>query len=122
LQCSEGSVSQGNLQALCDRIALFQVEYRGDLSWHSRDDGNHSWWPTELHTPTWVLFADAGRGWRARDDGVTTHPIQSFPDFKTFETDAGFGLDFGAAAFFVAKSVSDRKEPANFIVRLSRRF
>ena len=122
LQCSEGSTAQSQLPALCDRVALLQVEYRGDLSWHGRGDSDRTWWPQELHTPTWVVFADAGRGWRARDDGVTTHPIQSFPDFKTFETDVGDGLDFGAASVSVAKSLSDRAEPANFVVRLSRRF
>jgi outer membrane protein assembly factor BamA len=122
LQCSEGSNAESQLPALCDRVALLQVEYRGDLSWHGHDGDDSRWWPHELHTPTWVVFADAGRGWRARDDGVTTHPIQSFPDFKTFETDVGVGLDFGSASISVAKSLSDRDEPANFVVRLSRRF
>lgn len=122
LQCSEGSTAQSQLPALCDRIALLQVEYRGDLSWHGRGDNGSRWWPRELHTPTWVVFADAGRGWRARDDGVTTHPIQSFPELNTFETDVGVGLDFGSASISVAKSLSDRAEPANFVVRLSRRF
>jgi hypothetical protein len=121
LQCSEGSTPQSQLPALCDRIALAQVEYRGDLSWHSHGDDD-GWWPQQLHTPTWVVFADAGRGWRAKDDGVTTHPIQSFPDLKTFETDIGVGLDFGSASLSIAKSLSDRTEPANVVVRLSRRF
>jgi outer membrane protein assembly factor BamA len=124
LYCSEGGGQRFNLPALCDRVALLQVEYRGDLSWHSHsgDGDDDRWWPQQLHTPTWVVFADAGRGWRARDDGTTTHAIQSFPGLKTFETDVGVGLDFGSASIAVAKSLSDRDEPANFVLRLSRRF
>jgi hypothetical protein len=123
LQCSEGGGPAGNLPARCDRIALFQVEYRGDLSWHRRNDDVHgSWLSDVLHAPTWLVFANAGRGWRARDDGVTTYPIQSFPAFNTFKTDIGMGLDFGSASVSVAKSLSDRHEPANVILRLSRRF
>lgn len=78
--------------------------------------------PLDIDTPTWVVFADAGRGWRAKDDGVTTYAIESFPALRTFKTDLGIGLDFGSLSVAVAKSVSDKDEPANLVIRLARRF
>lgn len=122
LQCSESGGPQVDLPALCDRIALFQVEYRGSLAWHSRDDGSRHWWPSELHTPTWSVFFDSGRGWRARDDGTTTYTITAIPALSTFKSDVGIGLDFGALSVSLAKAITDSGEPMNVVVRLSRRF
>lgn len=122
LQCSESGGPTVGTPALCDRIALFQIEYRGDLSWSTHDRGSRRWWSNELHAPTWSVFFDAGRGWRAKDDGITTYPIESFPNLNTFKNDVGIGLDLGGLSVSVAKSVADRKEPANLVVRLSRRF
>ncbi|HKS06669.1 MAG TPA: hypothetical protein VJR92_10185 [Gemmatimonadaceae bacterium] len=121
LQCSEGGAATG-LPALCDRVALVQVEYRGSLSWDTGYDHGAKWMPLDIDTPTWVVFADAGRGWRAKDDGVTTYAIESFPSLSTFKTDLGIGLDFGSLSVAVAKSVSDKDEPANLVIRLARRF
>jgi hypothetical protein len=122
LQCTESGGPAFGTPALCDRIALFQAEYRGDLSWRTREGGNQKWWSEELHSPTWSVFFDAGRGWRAKDDGFTTYAIQSFPQLNTFKSDVGIGLDLGGMSVSLAKSVSDRREPMNFVVRLSRRF
>lgn len=122
LQCSESGGPTFGSPALCDRIALFQAEYRGDLSWRTRDGARGKWWADELHSPTWSVFFDAGRGWRAKDDGVTTYAIQSFPQLNTFKSDVGIGLDLGGISLSLAKSVSDRREPLNFVVRLNRRF
>jgi hypothetical protein len=46
----------------------------------------------------------------------------ALPPLSTFRTDVGVGLDFELIGFFVAKSVSDTKIPANFFVRLRHRF
>jgi hypothetical protein len=46
----------------------------------------------------------------------------TLPPLSTFRTNVGAGVDFEAIGFFVAKSVSDAKLPANFIVRLRHRF
>ncbi|HYV97966.1 MAG TPA: BamA/TamA family outer membrane protein [Gemmatimonadaceae bacterium] len=122
LQCSEGTGPASDVPVLCDRVALFQMEYRGDLSWHSGRGRDRRWLPSDLDLPTWMVFADAGRGWRAHADGGSSYPVESFPALSTFKTDIGAGLDFGALSFSLAKSMSDREEPMNFIVRLSRRF
>jgi hypothetical protein len=122
MQCSESGSQGSGLPALCDRVALFQVEYRGDLSWTLGRDHGQRWWPAELRTPTWSVFFDAGRGWRAKDDGVTTYPIQAFPALSTFNSDAGIGLDFGPLSIALATSVSDHHLPLNVVVRLSPRF
>jgi hypothetical protein len=122
LQCSEGTGPARNVPVLCDRVALAQIEYRGDLSWHNSGDRNRRWLPSDFELPTWMVFADAGRGWRAHTDGVSAYPVEAFPDLNTFKTDVGFGFDFGAMSLSLAKSMSDRKEPMNFVVRLNRRF
>lgn len=122
LQCSEGSTPASNLPALCDRVALMQIEYRGALSWETGGMREAKWWPTELDTPTWSIFYDVGRGWRAKDDGTTTYAVTSFPALNTFKSDLGMGLDFGDVSIALAKSITDHSEPLNVVVRLSRRF
>jgi hypothetical protein len=46
----------------------------------------------------------------------------SFPELGTFRTDVGVGIDFDPIGVYVAKAVSDAKQPANFFVRVRRRF
>jgi hypothetical protein len=121
LQCSEPGGVVAGVPAMCDRIALIQVEYQGSLGFDVADYES-TWIPAELDGPTWIAFANAGRGWRARDDALTSYGTQSFPAFSTYKSDIGLGLDFGALSVAVAKSVSDAKEPVNVIVRLERRF
>ena len=111
------------LPAECERIALGQVEYRNDFSidtdWFSRPG-------TRLRmrrAGQWVLFANSGRGWLVGPrEGERQYGASDFPDFSTFRTDIGAGVDFGILGFYVAKSVSDGDEKPNFLVRLGRRF
>ena len=78
---------------------------------HWRTDGN------------WVVFTDAGRGWMVGPRlGQTTYERDQFPALGTFRTDVGVGLDFDPVGVYVAKAVSDAKEPANFFVRVRKRF
>jgi hypothetical protein len=111
--------------AECDRILLTQAEYRGDLplDLFSRYD----WWPFRYRgahgNATWVLFADAGRGWRVgTPQGDMIYTRSTLPPLKTFRADLGLGLDVGGIGIYTAKSVSTPAEPINFFVRLQHRF
>jgi len=122
--CNAG-VSLPGTPAECDRIALAQIEYRSDL----RFDFSRIWgdWPRYYHgahgDAVWVLFADAGRGWRvgARDNGLT-YSRTTFPPLSTFRSDVGFGLDIQGIGVYAAKSLATPSEPVNFFVRLRHRF
>ena len=127
--CSEGGSAPPGVPAQCERIALAQVEYRGDLHLGifgadvdiDRDDSRmrrYGW-----HTnATWVAFADAGRGWLlgAPGDGLHYH-TDEVPPFGTFRTDLGVGLDFDVLGVYVAKAMSTN-EPANIFLRVRHRF
>jgi hypothetical protein len=111
--------------AECDRIVLTQIEYRGDLplDLFSRYD----WWPFRYRgahgDATWVLFADAGRGWRVGTaSSDLTYSAGTLPPFRTFRADVGLGLDVGGFGVYTAKSVSTPAEPINYFVRLRHRF
>ena len=130
LQCSRG-FGQAGTPAQCDRIALAQIELRSDfLAGVLRDDGPDDWWRPGLnHKAQWVLFADAGRGWRT--DNVTTSAVgrtddagyrNGIPPLNSFKSDIGLGVDFGSFGVYWAKAISDGGEPARFFVRLQRRF
>lgn len=121
LQCSEPGGTVAGVPAMCDRVALIQVEYQGSLGFDVAEYES-TWIPAEITGPSWIAFANAGRGWRARSDALTAYGTESFPSFSTYKTDIGLGLDFGALSVAIAKSVSDAKEPANVIIRLERRF
>lgn len=109
--------------ALCDRIALAQVEYRGDL--HFDLFGGFDWRSRDMHfrsDATWVVFADAGRGWLVGPRaGDLRYEADQLPPPGTFKADVGLGLDFGEFGVFLAKALSDG-EPLNFLFRLKHRF
>src|SRR5690606_13784776 len=117
--------------AQCERIALLQVEYRGDLrigigGVDPGDDQDGSRWRRFRidQVGQWVVFADAGRGWLVGPDrvGDIQYRAAQLPAFRTFRTDVGAGLDFDVIGFFVAKSTSHPDEATNFFVRLRHRF
>ncbi|HEY9227681.1 MAG TPA: hypothetical protein VIP11_13580, partial [Gemmatimonadaceae bacterium] len=120
-----GAVSAPGRPAECERIALAQVEYRGDL----RLDllSNWDYWPRHYRSAhgdaVWVLFADAGRGWKVgQPDGSMTYSSTDFPSFSTFRTDMGVGIDVGGIGLYAAKSLSSPSESLNFFLRLRHRF
>lgn len=105
----------------CDRVALVQAEYRGDLSLRLRwsgddgDDGDESWAETALRNGLnagfgWVLFADAGRGWTLDDrlEGTDT------------AVDVGAGVIIGRLGVYAAVPVSEGGR-MNLFIRLSPR-
>jgi hypothetical protein len=109
----------------CERVALVQVEYRGDL----RLDITGSWadWPHRSRNAhgdvAWVLFADAGRGWNVgTPDHELTYSSGSIPPTSTFRSDIGLGVDIGGIGIYAAKAVSAPREPVNFFIRLRHRF
>ena len=141
-QCSTPVAPAGD-PAQCERVALFQVEYRTGLQALPGTifDGD----PIRLRVrsraltlrPALVAFADAGRGWllppRANDRQVGNPHIDipaprlvystgGVPPLKTFRTDVGLGVDLGLFGLYVAKSLSESKEPANVFLRARRRF
>jgi hypothetical protein len=120
LQCSGAGGGAPGMPALCDRVALLQVQLRGPTLFDVTRWDN-AWIPAEIDGPRWFLFADAGRGWVVRDEPGVAATGGSFPAFDTFKTDLGLGLDFGSLSVALAKAVSDASEPVNVIVRLERR-
>jgi len=135
--CNVGPLFPGQ-PALCDRIALLQAEYRGDLhfdinpDWESHDNagalGHGDVAPrARAHhfrsTGNWVLFVDAGRGWLVGPpSGTLTYASGRIPPFNTFRTDIGGGLDFGGVGFYLAKALSSSGEPLRLFMRLRHRF
>lgn len=110
--------------AQCERVALVQLEYRSDLLFGADWNPDHRWLGGMRRTEwSWVLFADAGRGWLVGDrSGAIQYPSDALPGLGTFRTDVGVGVDLGLMGLYVAKSTSHSKEPANVFVRVRHRF
>lgn len=109
----------------CERIALAQVEYRGDL----RLDFTGHWenWPRNYHSEhgdvVYVVFADAGRGWLVSGGpGPVTYDNDVIPALSTFRTDIGVGLDVAGIGVYVAKPLTAPARGVNFFFRLRHRF
>jgi outer membrane protein assembly factor BamA len=125
-RCASGTDLPGQ-PALCERMAMAQVEYRGAMGFGSlRDAGTFGDWlrKYEARFPQWVVFADAGRGWLIGTRGDDLHYTSAtiLPPPGTFRTDVGIGLDARDIGLFVAKSISHSPEPMNFFVRVRHRF
>jgi hypothetical protein len=115
-------VADPALPALCDRMVLFQAEYRGGLginpfdgpwdrdAWHRRGDRDWGdwedfWWDG----PQFVLFADAGNAWLKGTDPGRLH------------WDVGLGLEVGSVGLYAARAV-ERSQPLRWTLRIHRRF
>jgi hypothetical protein len=126
-QCSTRDEQVPGRPAQCERIALAQLEYRHELVSELFDIFNRNGIrvrgaPFRVK-PSAVAFVDAGRGWLVGSrSGDIRYPSGSVPGFDTWRTDVGLGLDLGIAGMYVAKAVSEAKEPANFFVRIRGRF
>jgi hypothetical protein len=133
--CNVGGSYPGQ-PALCDRIALVQAEYRGNLhfdfhpDWEDQSYGGSATSSRAARRArhfhrdgSWVVFADAGRGWLVGEpSGTLTYASGRIPSFETFRTDIGGGLDFGGVGFYLAKAMSDSGEPLRAFLRLRHRF
>jgi hypothetical protein len=106
---------------LCDRLLLFQAEYRGrlDFDWSSSnytalaDDDDWGFWDWEdgfwFDGPTLILLGNAGTGWL---EGNSPGPLNF---------DLGAGLEIGSVQFYVAKAIKEG-EPVRVTLRIERRF
>jgi hypothetical protein len=125
-----GGAALAGRPGLCERVVLAQIEYRGALAFRFSSEGGfdeeedeRDWRLQYSRKGEWVVFVDAGRGWLVGPrSGDLQYGRGVLPPLSTFRTDVGAGLDFELIGFFVAKSVSDPKIPANFFVRLRHRF
>ena len=129
-QCAGPALQDASLPlgspALCERFAMAQVEFRGDMHLdpfgvldEERDRRRAGWG----RGTQWVLFADAGRGWLVGEPGDgLNYRKGEFPRLSTFKTDVGLGVVLDDVGIYVAKSLSDRGAPFNVFVRLTPRF
>lgn len=125
-QCSSAASTLPGRPAQCERVALAQVEYRHELVSELIDIFNRNRIRVRGAAfrvrPAAVVFADAGRGWIVgKREGDLKYSAWSLPGFDTYRTDVGIGLDLGIAGIYVAKAVSEAKEPANFFIRIRNR-
>jgi len=126
-QCAPEGITIPGRPALCERVALAQLEYRNELHSDLIDMFNRNGIRVRgapfTVRPSVVAFVDAGRGWLVGQRfGELRYPSGALPPFGTYRTDLGLGLDLGVAGLYVAKAVSSPKEPANFFVRIHNRF
>lgn len=110
----------------CDAVALFQAEYRGDVSfrldlggWGEDEDAEYAddagGWQGVIDADFgWVFFVDAGRGWSTAADSY---------DEQT-AVDVGAGVLLGNLGVYFAVPVSDGRDRGglNFFIRLAPRF
>lgn len=121
--CGDGGFAPGGQPGQCERIALVQAEYRGDLHFDLFGDSE---WDDVIQAgenAAWIIFFDAGRGWLVRSrSNAAGYGAGGIPSLSTFRTDIGVGIDLRLIGFYVAKALSDPHEPLNFFVRLRHRF
>lgn len=108
----------------CDRIALFQAEYRGgisvDISWaDDEDEAFDGWdwgfdWDGDL---TWALFFDAARGWAF--EGASPAPRRDTGTL--YDVGAGLLFDDGLGVYVAVPLNGDNRSLRVFL-RLGRRF
>lgn len=109
----------------CDRMALFQAEFRWDLGWSldiggagaRRGNGEAPWGSGVELRPRWVGFLNAGRGWsRSR----TGDPYTRFDENS--RVDVGVGLLVRNLGLYIAQPLTGDGRRPNFFVRLEQRF
>lgn len=112
--------------AQCERVALAQVEYRGEIHIDpfgllgAEQSSRRSGWGRRAE---WVVFADAGRGWLVgRRIGDVQYGASDFPPLSSFQGDVGVGLRLDDLGVYAAKAVTGGGAPVNFFIRLSPRF
>ena len=129
--CGAATVAVPGHPAQCERVALAQAEYRGELELDLFSGGDardrrsrRRWFDRDIgFDADWIVFLDAGRGWLVGPRSAEIrYPSNVIPPLGTFRTDVGVGLDVGIVGLYVAKALSHSSEPANFFVRVRHRF
>lgn len=119
LACSTHLTSAGG-PALCDRIVLAQLDYKGDVPAPRVRSLEPYGWPTAMQ---WVVFANAGRGWLVdRGPGDLRASSGAIPGVGSWLADVGAGVEIGPLGLYVAKAVSTPGRGANLFLRLGQRF
>jgi hypothetical protein len=96
----------------CDRLALFQAEFRGGLgSLMGMSNGRRA-----DSSPSWVFFFDAGQAWSNGDWNGTARP--ELPALY----DAGIGLLLGDLGIYWAHPFGELEGESTLTLRLGRRF
>ncbi|HEX7939647.1 MAG TPA: BamA/TamA family outer membrane protein, partial [Gemmatimonadaceae bacterium] len=123
LTCTTGNYVPG-IPGQCDRMALGQIEYRGDLHFNLFTDWDDDHYMRSRSSGVWVFFADAGRGWLVGAPGDSlSYSRNKLPPLSTFKTDLGLGLDFSVVGVYVAKAMNaPTNEPVNLFLRIRHRF
>lgn len=107
----------------CDRIALFQAEYRGNFSvdigfGEDEWEEDWDWYPAVDFSPSWSIFFNAGRGWSYSDPAS---PSYLGPDTQTF-ADVGAGFLLGDIGLYWAYPLHGDDRNVNFFLRIDHRF
>ena len=115
----------GTQVAVCDRLLLTQVEYRGHLALHwsygrARPEDEVAKSPLTLQGPDLVVFGDAGQAWLV-GSGPGRLPSDRLPSIGSWLADLGLGMDWAGFGVYVAKAVTSG-EPLRITVRLDHRF
>jgi len=110
--------------AACDRLLLFQGEYRGhiNLRWaySPGEDQPQSGLLYRLEGPDLVVFGDAGQAWLV-GTGPGRIPSDRLPTPGSWIADIGLGIDWGGIGLYAAKAVT-LGQPVRLTLRLSHRF
>jgi len=110
--------------AACDRLLLFQGEYRGhiNLRWayDPGEDQPESGLLYRLEGPDLVVFGDAGQAWLV-GSGPGRIPSNRLPTIGSWIADLGLGIDWGGIGLYAAKAVT-LGQPVRLTLRLSHRF
>ncbi|HYK11888.1 MAG TPA: BamA/TamA family outer membrane protein [Gemmatimonadales bacterium] len=110
--------------AACDRILLFQGEYRGhiNLRWayNPGEDQQESGLLYRLEGPDLVVFGDAGQAWLV-GTGPGRIPSNRIPTIGSWLADLGLGIDWGGVGLYAAKAVTIG-QPVRLTLRLRHRF
>jgi hypothetical protein len=116
--CAAAPAAPAGDPAECERIVLGQAEYRTLFHFSVRVFGHRI-----ENDGAWVLFSDAGRGWLVGQRlGALQYPAGTFPNLRTFMTDAGIGGTIDPVGIYVAKALSRPEERPHFVIRVRRTF
>lgn len=120
--CAAGIPLPGR-PAQCERISLAQLEYRSDIRLSFSDGDARSRRTRFRADGAWVFFVDAGRGWLVNAPGSPLNYRRSeLPPLSSYRTDIGGGLDFDQFGIYLAKALSQPREPLNVFLRVRHRF
>lgn len=102
----------------CDRLALFQAEYRSGVHIGvGSGDWDDDWRGVDIDLDfDWVFFFDAARGWALEGPSPVVRE-DAGPLY-----DAGVGLLFGDLGVYFAAPLGDGGGDSRFFLRLRRRF